>query len=208
MLFTWFLASCRSIGVGSHPNIPQLPTSQPALHLHTNLFSPLECSSYCWAGIEVNKTSFYEAKEILVLRYGEQNIKIDDKQSIDWESHGVDGLIGGYVIFLNDIVGEIGLTLADTDEFTVRNVLEIFGEPKWIQISSDPINYCFGIRLLYPSIGSYMDLNVTDVVGNERGIYPSQRVVRVRFLQTKMMENWNVNDGSLVEWDGYKDYCP
>ncbi len=206
ILFAWALTSCKSNVAMTQPAPINSPTNNEFVpSSYAGLFNYPGCSPYCWIGMEIDVTNFSEASKILTSRYGSQNVQNIDNKNLSWKTHGTDGLIEGYAIFSNNVVVEMSLTFDGNANFTTQNLVEILGEPTWVFVAGQPNNPCWGFDLLYSTQGFYVSL-ITNK--EQKGIAPSQQVFMVRFLQSDITENWNVNDGSLVKWDGYKDYCP
>jgi hypothetical protein len=205
ILFAWMLASCTPKSVTPQSISDQLPTYQSGSNFNIDLFNFPQCLSLCWGGIEIDVTTFGEAKKILSERYGNNNIENVNNETIFWKANGTDGLSEGVAIFSKNVLADVSLTFDMNTNFTIHNLIEVFGEPTSVVIAGQPNNNCWKLDLLYKNKGVYASLEM-----NKEGkrIYPSQKVFMLRLLQTRVTENWNVNDGSLVKWDSYKDYCP
>lgn len=179
------------------------PTNNPEV-LYTHLIKFPECSQPCWLGIEIDKTSFAEAQEILAENYASDQIETQGKNSVEWKANGIHGVKAGYLSFHDGLVSEIWLTFDTDSDFTVEKLITVLGEPSWLFINDQPNSQCRGFIAEYPSGGVHAYLDIPE---GQKNILPTTRVFALRFLPTKLSENLRVYDGYLAKWDGYKTYC-
>jgi hypothetical protein len=199
------LIACKSVTtIPESTVVPYSGFDQSQVVSYADLFQHRECSLPCWNGIEVDKTNFNNAKEILIKRYGVENIESFDKKNIDWKAHGIDGVNEGYISFSEDVVAEILIIFNIDSGLTIGDLVTVFGKPTWVFISDQPNNPCRGFKVEYPTIRFQGSLDTPE---NEKVIQPSSRIFMIRFLQKELVENMQVYDGYLVRWDGYKKYC-
>lgn len=197
------LASCFPTSMTEQTPItsPQKPAQTIS---YAELLKPAECSLPCWDGIEVDRTEFQTAKQLLTEKYGADAIVSSDAISLEWDGNGINGVKSGYISFYEGIVNEIFIFFDVTGGISAEELLSVLEEPTWVFVNDQPNIYCQYLRLIYPALGIHADLNMLESKGN---IEPSSRAVMIRFLQVRISENMQVYDGYLVRWDGYKNYC-
>ena len=205
LLFS-FLVGCRTSTITVTPKLtPLAVTVQSVSTSFANSILDNGCTTPCWIGIQVGITNFDEAKDMLILRYGVENVLIIDNHHISWKAVYVDGLSEGNIFFSGkNIVSEILLHPDTQANFSTEELLMILGEPTWVQVFQDPNNSCLGIDLIYSEEGVSVTLNPE---GDLKGVQPSQNIFWVRILDTTLTENRVSHDSSLLKWDGFKDYC-
>lgn len=189
------------ICVTSAPTNAVLPSA--SLELQEAMCSQ-EHVSLCWVGIELGVTSYSKAEAILRQHYGKRNVKAQ-LNSITWISDGTDSSRGGGLAFSDGIVDRVRVWFG-RDRLTVENLIEVIGQPEWVRVarafSSDV--YCAGVSLFYPDLGEVW----LSPGGSLADVKRSQFVDSVMFLSPRLLENWQITDSFLVEWDGYRNYCP
>jgi hypothetical protein len=171
---------------------------------YVEIIKSQKCSLPCWIGIQVDKTNFDAAKEMLKERYKDGEIESFEEKSLVWKAYGVDGVNEGYASFVDGVVKEILISFDSKADFTVGDLVKIVGEPAWVFVSDQPNNYCSAFDLNYPTAGFYVSLEMN---GKQKNIESGTRIGIIRFLPIKLTNNIYVFDGSLVKWDGYKRYC-
>lgn len=206
VLLFWFLVGCKTLTTTESPiRTPFVVTEQLIPTSFADLVLSPACITPCWLGIQVGRTNFKEVENTLVLRYGAENVTIIDKNHISWKAPSVDGLSAGNIFLTDNVVSEILLFPDLTVGLNVDKLFESLGKPTWVQVFQDPNNSCLGISLIYSSSGTYVKLDLLD---NLKGVRPTQNILVLRFLDPRLTEHWNAYDSILLEWDGYKDYCP
>ncbi len=207
VLLLWFLVGCRTSTVTETPMpTPFVATEQlvSTPFAFADAILDTRCTTPCWTGIQVGVTNFEEAKNVLLLRYGTQNVSVIDNNHMSWKAASVDGLSEGNIFFSDNIVSEILLYPDKQANFSIEKLFEILGKPTWVQVFQNPNNSCLGIDLIYSKTGVSVTLDLED---KPKGVQPSQNIFFMRILDTALTENWNANDSILIKWDGYKDYC-
>ena len=167
------------------------------------------CTSPCWVGIEVGKTSLDQTQKILVDRYTNQNTSLINNV-LFWEINEVDSTYGT-ISFSNGVVDSVHFFFEEP-KFTAKDTIAVLGEPTDVMISVDltkSSDRCLGTQLAYSTTGVMVYLDTTQA---RKGVERSQLVKgfwlrspeELRNMQTKVQ-----NDGTsiVVEWQGYKDYC-
>ena len=167
------------------------------------------CSSACWVGIEVGKTSFEQAQKILVDRYTTQKMFMPLDNILIWLPNEVDSS-NGTVGFSQGIVDGVQLFF-EHSKFIASDAVKVFGEPSDVMISIDQTKpqKCRGIQLSYSETGTMVYLDPTQAF---KGVEKSQSVTGfwLRSPEDLLDMQSNVqNDGisMVVKWQGYKDYC-
>ena len=167
------------------------------------------CTSACWIGIEVGKTSFDQAQKILVDRYTIQKIVIPLDNNILWLPSEVDSS-NGSVTFSEGIVDSLQLFFGNS-KFIASDAIKILGEPSDVMISIDLTkpNRCAGMQLSYSETGTMVYLDTTQVF---KGVEKSQSVTGFWFRSPEDLRNMQLNVQNsgismVVKWQGYKDYC-
>jgi len=187
-VFFFFVTACK----------PTVPVRYHELIDHPN------CSSPCWIGIEIGKTSFDKAQEVLAEKYGSINLNSRYGESIEWQAQNVDGLSSGFISFHENKAVDMFLIIGDDAELTIDRLIEMLGEPEWVFVNSQPTIHCNYYRLEYPSLGIYGDL---EMLNKHESMQASNRIIMLRFIPKRINGDLQVCDGYLVEWDGYKKYC-
>lgn len=167
------------------------------------------CTSACWVGIEVGKTSFDQAQKILEDRYTDQNTDVILDFML-WRANDADSSYGT-VTFSHGVVEDMLLFFED-NKFTAKDAIRVSGEPSDVMISievTESQRQCAGIQLSYPDIGVQAYLDTTQVF---KGVAKSQSITGFRFMSPKALQDMQLNvqhDGiaTVVDWQGYKDYC-
>jgi hypothetical protein len=183
------------------PALAACGSHQPVDQIADALFYDACASPPCWAGIQIGVTSFDEAQAILETRYGVENVTSGD-DFIRWQADSIDGLREGYISFVDNLAYDMFLMFDDRSNFTVRRLIEIFGEPTWVEVRG--VSTCLGVSLLYPDAGVYAILDTRDDV---KGVGESQLVSVLQLMPASLTQNWVVYDAAQVEWAGYQDYC-
>jgi hypothetical protein len=167
------------------------------------------CTSACWVGIEVGKTSFDQAQKILADRYTTQKLFMPLDNIIIWLPSEVDSS-NGTVSFSQGSVDGVKLFF-ENSKFIASDAIKIFGEPSDVMISIDSTKpqKCGGVQLSYSQTGTMVYLDVTQAF---KGAEKSQSVTGFWFRSPEDLRNMqsNVqNDGisMVVKWQGYKNYC-
>ncbi len=167
------------------------------------------CTSACWVGIEVGKTSYDQAQKVLVDRYTNQKMFMPLDNILIWLPSEVDSS-NGTVSFSQGIVNGVQLFF-ENSKFIASDAIKIFGEPSDVMISIDPTKprKCGGIQLSYSETGTMVYLDTTQ---DFKGAEKSQSVTGFWFRSPedlRSMQNNAQNDGisMVVKWQGYKDYC-
>lgn len=172
--------------------------------LYTHLIKFPECSMPCWIGIEIDKTTFVEAQEILAENYAFDQIEMQGENSIEWKANGTHGVQAGYLSFHDSLVSEIWLTFDASSGLSIENLITVLEEPNWLYINDQPNSPCRGFVAEYPSVGVHAYLDIPE---GQKNILPTTHIFALRFLPTKLSESLQVYDGYLAKWDGYKTYC-
>ena len=167
------------------------------------------CTSACWVGIEVGKTSFDQTQKILVGRYTDQNMTVI-LDSMLWRINDVDSSYGT-VTFSQGVVDGM-LLFFEESEFTAKDAIQVLGEPLDVMISieaNESQRQCAGIQLSYPEIGVLAYLDTTETF---KGVAKSQSITGFRFMSPADLQNLQLNVqqdeiATVVDWQGYKDYC-
>ena len=190
---------------GCTPVTPIVTPEQSTITSFTDSILDSRCGTPCWIGIQAGVTNFEEAKNILSLRYGTNNVSNINKNDISWKAPSIDGLREGIILStLDNTAGEIWLYPDKQANLSVERLLEILDEPTWVQVFGDPLDYCRGIGLIYSKAGVVVSLYDYE---NSIGVQPAQGIFLIRIGGPRLTENWNAYDSILVKWDGYKDYC-
>jgi hypothetical protein len=167
------------------------------------------CTSACWVGIEVGKSSFDQTKTILENRYTDQNTDVILDFML-WRTNDVDSSYGT-VTFSHSVVENM-LLFFENSKFTAKDIINVLGEPSDVMISIE-VNesqlQCARMQLSYPDIGVQAYLDTTLVF---KGVAKSQLITGFRFMSSKALQDLQLNvqrDGiaMVVDWQGYKDYC-
>lgn len=164
-----------------------------------------ECASPCWIGIEVENTDFTEAKRILENRYTVENVHAMP-DFVEWQANGIDSLTHGSVTFSNGTVNSV-LVFFSGKDFTVDDIVGTLGEPSNVMIDIAPYvpkSQCLGVQLFYPETGVIVFLDTSETF---KGVQNSQFISGLRFMSPPLLQNLQVYDGILVDWQGYQDYC-
>lgn len=183
--------------------IKQTVSTPPQINPYAAIIRPSNCSLPCWHGIEVNKTSFKDAGEILIEKYGVENIESFEENSISWEINSGNKHQGN-ISFYNGLASMILVTFDNDGNFTVANIIEILDNPAWIFVGSQPHYLCMGVRMEYPSMGVSVYLDIAD---KTKIIEPGSPIFMLAFDPAIQSEQMYVNDGYLVKWNGYGEYC-
>jgi hypothetical protein len=183
--------------------IKQTVSTPPEINPYEAIIRSSNCSLPCWYGIEANKTSFKDAREILIEKYGVENIESFKENNISWETNS-GNIHQGIISFYNGVTSEILVTFNNNGNFTVANIIEILDSPAWIFVGSQPDYHCMGLRMEYPSMGVYVYL---DIASETKSIEPSSAVFMLIVNEAIQSEQMQVYDGNLVKWDGYGEYC-
>jgi hypothetical protein len=167
------------------------------------------CTSACWVGIEVGKTSFDQAQKILVDRYTIQKMFMPIDNILIWLPSEVDSS-NGTVSFSQGVVDGVQLFF-ENSKFIASDAIKVFGEPSDVMISIDPTKpqKCGGVQLSYSETGTMVYIDTTQTF---KGVAKSQSVTGFWFRSPEDLRNMqsNVqNDGiaMVVKWQGYKNYC-
>jgi hypothetical protein len=168
------------------------------------------CTSACWIGIEVGKTSFDQAQKILVDRYTIEKLFMPLDNIIIWMPNEVDSS-HGTVTFSQGIVDGVQLSF-ENRKFAASDAIKVFGEPSDVMISIDitkPNHKCTGMQLSYSETGTEVLLDTTPIF---KGVEKSQSVIGFWFrspedLRNMQLDVQNYGTSMVVEWQGYKDYC-
>ncbi len=167
------------------------------------------CTSACWVGIEVGKTSFDQAQKILVDRYTTQKMFMPLDNIIIWLPSEVDSS-NGTVSFSQGIVDGVEL-IFENSKFIASDAIKVLGEPSDVMISIDlsKPQKCGGVQLSYSETGTMVILDATRTF---KGVEKSQSVTGFWFRYPEDLRNMQLNiqnDGvsMVVKWNGYKDYC-
>jgi hypothetical protein len=168
------------------------------------------CTSACWVGIEVGKTSFDQAQKILVDRYTIEKLFMPLDNIIIWMPNEVDSS-HGTVTFSQGIVDGVQLSF-ESRKFAASDAIKVFGEPSDVMISIDltkPNHKCTGMQLSYSETGTEVLLDTAPIF---KGVEKSQSVIGFWFrspedLRNMQLDVQNYGTSMIVEWQGYKDYC-
>ena len=167
------------------------------------------CSSACWVGIEVGKTSFEQAQKILVDRYTIQKMFMPFDNILIWLPSEVDSS-NGTVSFSQGVVDGVQLFF-ENSKFIASDAIKIFGEPSDVSIAINPNKprKCGGIQLTYSETGTMVYLDTTQTF---IGVEKSQSITGFSFsspedLQSLQIFGQNSGISIVVKWQGYKDYC-
>ena len=166
------------------------------------------CTSPCWVGIEVGKTSRDQTQKILVDRYTNQKLHLST--IFLWDINEVDSSYGT-ISFSKGVVDRVHLYFKEP-KFTAKDTIAVLGEPTDVMISVDltkSSGQCLGTQLAYSTTGVLVWLDMTQV---HKGVERSQLVKGFWFESPEELRNMQIkvqNDGTsiVVEWQGYKDYC-
>jgi hypothetical protein len=183
--------------------IKQTVSAPPQINSYAAIIRPSNCSLPCWHGIEVNKTSFKDAREILIEKYGVENIESFEENSISWEIKS-GNIHQGHISFYNGFTSGILITFNKNKDFTAANIIGILDNPAWIFVGSQPHYQCMGLTMEYPSMGVRVYLDIAD---ETKIIESASPILMLIFAQTIQSESMQVNDGYLVKWEGYGEYC-
>ncbi len=181
----------------------EIPDALSSTNIRQAILPP-ECTSPCWRGIEPGTTSYDDALTILENHYHPDNVEIDES-FINWVSGTSDQSDNGSLKFYEGIVDDISVRFA-LESLTVEDFTKVIGEPEFVRIAKafSSESDCAGASLVYSDLGLdvflYPDKELT-------GVEKSQSVNLVIFLSPRLLENRNVTDSVMLEWDGYRDYC-
>jgi hypothetical protein len=182
----------------------------PAVEITKTSMLDFNCASPCWNGIQVGLAEFDEAKLVLQKRYGFDNVKAQ-LNYLEWETikDASDGIKRGSILFSSDnIVNDVFLVFDEDSRFLVKDLIETFGEPSWVDISwggpVQPEKPCFGVALEFPEKGVWADLASSD---NSKGVREDQQISMLHIMSPPDSEKWQIYDFVTVKWSGYKDYC-
>ncbi|MBK9925467.1 MAG: hypothetical protein IPP66_09265 [Anaerolineales bacterium] len=174
-------------------------SSESALKLQENLRSD-NCIPLCWEGIQPGLTSSESAKEILIEKYGEERISIEENW-IDFSANNDDLLNKGSFSINKEVVQEVYISL--NEMISVDDLLSVLGNPTYVLV--DGVNECLGSHLWFMDDGIFAHIDNPDTPS--KGITKTQYVLLLRLTAVDAIDESQIYDANLIKWDGYKDYC-
>lgn len=219
--YTWRLAAAVLIAACNRaqpmpltPFDPSAPTPTVAI-VSTPVSIPEleqalgECSSPCWAGIEIGEMSAEAAQQFLVERYGEANVLNQTflaRSFLQWIAAPKDISQTGNVNTRANVVNHVAVQF-DPGAVTVERLLGAIGEPAFVNVtaSMEPPSDCFKTTLIYPEFGITAYVLPTR---QSNGIFEEQVVTSLDFADlAENSEFWKWTDTTTLDWNGYQDYC-
>jgi hypothetical protein len=175
------------------------PLSDYAQLLKKSLFAE-GCTAPCWAGIQSGVTNVEDVKKILIGKYGEERVIIQ-KNSVNLSMDKVGLLKTGTFSVVDGVVQESYLSLNEV--IKVNDLVTIFGTPTYVLV--DGVRDCLGTSLWFKDYGVFVYLDSPDK--SFKGVDKTQSTVLLRLTAVGAIDEDQIYDVTLVEWDGYKDYC-
>jgi hypothetical protein len=145
------------------------------------------------------------AETILQQRYGVDNLEFTTN-SIYWTSNSVDNSIGGSLMFFENIVDHIYIAF-DKNYLQVTELVDRVETPEAVRlaIAFSSEHRCAGASLFYSKRG----IEAWIIPENTMvGVKEEQFIGTIELISPRLLENWELTDSFLVEWSGYRDYCP
>lgn len=189
---------CVSLLLGVFLLVSCQPLSENAQSLKKNLFAE-DCTAPCWIGIQSGVTDAKRAKEILNAYYGQE--KVLNKGSLEWSGIGKDNVKIGYLFPSDEVVQEMYIVFDASID--LKEFISILGEPTHVQITG--VNTCLGVDLWFKDDGIKAFLEYLD--GNFKGVKETQSIWGIWMRTIEATQELQVYDATMIEWDGYKDYC-